>query len=343
MPMLGLDLGTHTFRAIELGKTKQGYLINKYGIYENPKINLDPSSPQVIQDYADHLKTFVSETNFSTPKVVVSLPEEHVFMRVIGVPNMKDRDLKNSIAFEAEQHLPFPLKEVSMSYQKIGQSVAEPGRIDVQLVAAQKTILEKYVSILKKAKLIPVALEPETLAMGRALGDPVDSPYASIILNVGLSNTLVVIYYKGFVRFTRTLSMGGDALTRAIQQGLNLDYMQAEEYKKTYGLDSQQVSGKIYQVLKPIFDTLISEIKRSKLFFTTHTPNVTINKVIISGGTALLPGLLVYLANNLDLEVELANPWKNMQISSKLGSQKDYLLGNGPIFATALGLALKEL
>jgi type IV pilus assembly protein PilM len=83
------------------------------------------------------------------------------------------------------------------------------------------------------------------------------------------------------------------------------------------------------------------EIKRSKIFFTTHNPNITIERVILSGATAQMPGLFIYMANNLDLQVELANPWKNVVISDKLPTNKDSLAEKGPVYATSVGLALK--
>jgi type IV pilus assembly protein PilM len=219
----------------------------------------------------------------------------------------------------------------------------EKGKMDVQLVAAKKTILEKYVTILRGARLIPRGIEPETLSIGRVLGDSPDHPSASVILNIGYTETLIIITYRGFVRFTRSITVGGDVLTRAISQGLGFDYVQAEEYKKAYGLDTNQAEGKIFAVLKPLFDNIIQEVVRSKMFFTTHNPDININRVILCGGTALMPGLFFYMANNLDLEVELANPWKNIQFSDKVTSKKEELLQQGPVFAASAGLALKEI
>ncbi|HSX39425.1 MAG TPA: type IV pilus assembly protein PilM [Candidatus Saccharimonadales bacterium] len=343
MPIIGLDLGRHNFRAIELDKEKGKPVLLKYGNSENPKVNLDNSGKEDIQLYSNALKQFLVESGFTTSNVVVALPESLVFMRVIKTPNMNEKDLKNFIQYEAEQYIPLPAKEVNLSHQILDIDPLDKGKMNVQLVAAKKSTLEKYIEIIKGAKLTPKALEPETLAIARILGDAEDHPSASLILNLGFSSTLIIITYKGYVRFTRTLTFGGEALTKSIQQDLSLDYTQAEEYKKTYGLDSSQADGKIFNVLKPLFDNIILEIKKSRIFFTTQNPNVNINRVILSGGTALMPGLLFYMANNLDLEVELSNPWKNIQLSGKLSTQKDLLIQQGPLFATCAGLALKEL
>jgi type IV pilus assembly protein PilM len=145
------------------------------------------------------------------------------------------------------------------------------------------------------------------------------------------------------VRFTRSISIGGDDLTKAVEQNLGFDFSQAEEYKKTYGLDSKQAEGKVAAAIRPIFDQILNEAKRAKVFYTTHNPNVIINRMIIAGGSALMPGLLFYVANNLDIEVELANPWRNVSLAKGIESQKDQIFENGPTYVTAVGLALKVL
>jgi type IV pilus assembly protein PilM len=108
-------------------------------------------------------------------------------------------------------------------------------------------------------------------------------------------------------------------------------------------LDKLQAEGKVYDVLKPITDNLIMEVKRASVFFTKHSPSATIKRVILSGGTALMPGLLSYIANNLDMEVQIANPLKNMVISPKLEKQKASLVEHAATYSTAIGLAMKGL
>lgn len=132
-------------------------------------------------------------------------------------------------------------------------------------------------------------------------------------------------------------------MTRSIEQSLNLDYVQAEEYKKVYGLNQDQAEGKIYAVLKPMFDNIIGEVGRAQVFFTTHHPNVNINRVILSGGTALMPGLLLYMANNLSIEVEIANPFNNIEFAREVEEKRDWHIQNGPLFSAPVGLALKEV
>ena len=343
MPIVGLDLGSNNFRAVEIEGKKNSFILNKFGHYDNPKLNLQSDEKGDIESYSSALKEFFDEIGFSTPEVVVSLNEMNVYMRTITLPQMSDGDLKNSITFEAEQYIPLPMSEVNLSYQKLDTEVLPEGKMNVQIVAAKKTILEKYVEILKQSRLIPRAIEPETIALGRVLGDNRDNPLGTIILDMGYKRTLIIIVYYGFVRFTRSIPIGGEVISRAIQQGLNLDYSQADEYKKVYGIDPNQVDGKIYEVVKPIIDNVLTEVKRASLFFTKQNPGANMKRVILTGGTAQMPGLLSYMAGNLDLEVEVSNPLKYVELSSRLEKQRAAFLEEGPIFSTPIGLALKEV
>jgi type IV pilus assembly protein PilM len=345
MSALGLDLGRHSFRAVELDRKKDNLILLNYGAYSNPKIDIESSSPRELDLYSEALKHFFREIKFEGREVIVSLPESEVFTRVISVPQMSEKDLKSSVGFEVSQYLPISIDDVKYDVQIIDPDLLknENNKMNVLLVAAKKTVLDKYVKLIKKADLIPIGLEPQTLAVQRALGDSRYNSNASIIVDIGTLSTQLIVTYRGYVRFTRVLSTGGYTLTKALMQGLDLEENQAEQYKKAYGLDEDQVEGKVYKVLKPVFDNILLEIKRSKIFYTTHNPDVKITKVILSGGTALMPGILFYLASNLDAEVELANPWRDINLPKKLENHKDLIMDHGPIYVGAVGLALKEM
>ena len=340
--VIGLDLGKHTFRAVELDKSKKGLFVTNLGVYDNPKLNISDESKDSQNEYANAIKQFIKDTGFSTSKVIISLEEKDVFMRLIKVPIMNDKELKSSIMFEAEQYIPLPLEEVNLSYQKLSLPSDPKGKVSVQLVAAKKTMLDRYISMIKAAKLTPIGIEPEALSIGRALTRDGGGESATLILHLGFEKSLIIIAFKGHVVFTRTISVGGDAMTRSLEQNLDLDYIQAEEYKKAYGLNKDQAEGKIYEVLRPMIGNVIGEVGRAQVFFTTHHPNVNISRVVLSGGSALMPGLLFHMTSNLDLEVELANPFSSITFSKKIESKKDWHVEQGPLFSTPVGLALKE-
>lgn len=343
MRIIGLDLGNSTFKGVEMSDDKGNIVLRRFGVYENTSISFNAEDDHSRKEYIAALRHFISESGFSVSDVVVSLPEDQVFTRVIQVPNMSPAELETSIQFEAEQYIPIPMSEVNFAFQVLEKDPQDTSKMNVLLVAAKLTILNKYLDILKNAGLNPKGLEPGTLAIQRALFPSKEDTNAKIILNITRESTHIVIVQRGGVRFTRSVPIGGETFTKALQQSLKLDYKQASEYKKTYGMDPSQVEGHVYGVLKPLIDNIVGELNRAKIFYTSRNPGVNIDKVTISGGSALMPGLLVYLTSVLDLEVVLANPWHSIQLSSRISEHKEYLLNNAPIFVTPIGLALKVI
>ena len=344
MPVVGLDLGSQNIKAVEVEKQKGRIFLRKLGFHSDPELNLYSAQQKDWDSYAAVLKKFFAETGFTTPEVVVPLPETEVYMRVVKFPQMDEKELKTSIAYEAEQYIPIPIKEVNFDSQILDKDSLDKDKMNVLMVAAKKSVISKYVYILGKAGLTPKGLEPAALAIARVFADSsADPALAVVILQIGATDSQIVISSGGYVRFTRSVNVGGVDLTKAVEQSLGFDMTQAEEYKKTYGLDTHQGEGKVAAAIRPVFDQILNEVKRARIFYTTHNPGVTINRVIIGGGTALMPGLLFYVANNLDIEVELANPWRNIEFSRALASQKQQIIEHAPTYVTAVGLALKGI
>lgn len=348
MSVIGLDLGARKFRAVEIEKGKGSHVLSNFGAYEGRDLDLNFSNEDHINKYAQQIKEFMREHNFGTSHVISAIPERDVFIQTIETPVMNQKDLNNFIELGSEEYIPDSLENVTFSAQIIGKDEKEDksnksSTMNVLLVASKNDVLNRYVNVLKLAGLTPAGLEPETLSIERVLGDTAERPNASLIVNIGLLATQIIVSYRGYVRFTRSLSLGGEDLTKAVEKELNLDFIQAEEYKKAYGLDESQVESKVFNAIKPVFDKILNEINRSKTYYTTHNQDVMINRVILSGGTALMPGLLLYIANKLDVEAELANPWRNVRISEKIKTKRKSLMESGPLYASAVGLALKEI
>ena len=340
MTALGLQLKSNGFAAVEVETKKNTKTLKKWGYQESPDINLSLSDDESTKPYIGKLKEFLFDFGFKSNQVVTGFPQEEVFVRTIEVPPMADKDLENYIKHESAQYIPLPLEEVTLGYEKMPVDFSEKEKINVLLVAAKKSTVEKYIRIVKSAGLTPLALEPESLSMARSLGSAGSVPSAELIVEIGFKQTLILLVYKGFVVLTRTVPFGDDFLIKALEQGLSLDTDRAVEYKNTYGLDRDKVEGKVYEVLAPVFSKIVEEIKKSKIFFGTHNSNIPVAKIIVSGNTALMPGILVYMVENFGMEVELANPWSQLDMSG-VGSKRDELFAKGPIFSVSVGLALK--
>ncbi len=335
---LALDIGSHSIKLIELGSDASGITLLSAGSTLTPPKALS-SNTQVDQEaIAASIKKLWKDTGSKSKSVNIALPESQVITRIIEVPQLSSRELASAIKWEAEQYIPLPLDQVTVDFTVLRDSTATgTNKMDVLLVASPKVLVEKYVSILERADLTPNAVETEIIATSRALSRSAMTVKNAMIVAIGAQTTDLAILRGGVLAFTRSISAGGEALSRALAQGLGFEYAQAEQFKKTYGLEKDKLEGKIVAAVKPIMDTIVGEITRALAFYQEKYKDEHIGVAFLSGGTARLPGMVVYLAQSLNCEIQLANPW----VGIKRDSRFRVLDSEGPVFTVAVGLALR--
>lgn len=337
--ILGLDIGSHSVKLIEIGSSGGPVLLAAGSIPTPPKA-LQSSLEADHQAVAAAIKQLIKETGAKSDSVVFALPESQVFTRVIEVPALSARELASAIGWESEQYIPLPLDQVNLDYSVL-RDAKETGtdKMDVLLVASPKTLLEKYLSIIEMAELIPLAAETEIIATARALSrSAAGTKNATLLVSLGAQTTDLAILRGGVLAFTRSIAAGGEALSRALVSGLDFNANQAEEFKRTYGLEQDKLQGKIVTAVRPIMDTIVGEMKRALAFYAEKHKDEHVESVLLSGGTAKLPGMVVYIAQNVGIEAQLANPWVGITRDPRFS----VLDKEGPTFTVAVGLALRE-
>lgn len=335
---IGLDIGSFSIKAVVLShKTKPVSLVS-FGSIAAPQPGVASENPFELEAEAKSIKTLLTSIKAPDAPVVVALPESKIFTRVISdLPFLSDEELASSIRYSAEEFVPLPTDQVNLYWQVINRSKPQ-NNTSVFVVASPKNTVNKYLKMLDFIKIKPHALETELIAATRALVG--NNPYAptTLIVQLGSHSTDFAVVSKGLILLTRSIGTGGMALTRAISQYLNFEPVQAEEYKKVYGMLEDQLGGKIFQVLKPLVDIILTEAQRVIQSFQAKNVQNPIKRVVLSGGGAKLPGLVIYFANTLGLEIQEADPWyfigKDKSLQAKLVDSAQYTI--------AVGLALRE-
>ncbi|MFH1895861.1 MAG: type IV pilus assembly protein PilM [bacterium] len=332
--VVGLDLGSNSIKGVEIESKRNKKILKSYSIGKSLPVSLNSSQVLDTTAIVEHLKEFYRESHFSTLSVNVTLSEEKVFTRVVTLPGMSPKEVGKAIKWEAQQYIPMEIEDVNFDYQIIEDT---KDALKVLLVAAPKEAVTKIINIVKQAGLEPLGIETTIQALSH-LRQLKESGGASLVLSFSSNTTDLGVIQAGLVRFTRSLPLGGDTLARSISEGLNIPLSQAEEYKKSYGLDDEKLEGKITKASAPILNMLVSEVRRSVDFYLSRGYGSGIERLFLSGGTANLPGITSYLAGKLGFEVVLVDPLSGLILSDKV---KDEDLDNlGPSLALSVGLAL---
>lgn len=334
----GLDIGSTSIKAVFLSQEKDAYLLRAAGSIPTPLKGMLSDSPIDQETMAKAIRTLIAEAKITSKFVNVSLPENRVYTKVVEMSILSDKELATAIYWEAEQSIPVPLNEITFDYTVLRrpEKMEEGTNMQVLLVGAPTQIIDKYNEILTLSGLTTVSIETELLSIIRALSS-INLP-TSIIVSIGAVGTSLAIIREGIVVFTYFIPIGGVAITRSIASDFGFEISSAEQYKQTYGYSSSEFEGKIGKSILPILNSILTEVKKAISFYTEkYQQDAPISQIILSGGTAKLPGINSFFVKNSGIETITGNPWK------VVGSQQipKEMLENGPYYSVVIGLAMK--
>ncbi|MCH7730464.1 type IV pilus assembly protein PilM [Patescibacteria group bacterium] len=334
---VGLDIGSKTIKMVELSPDGKGMKLQAAGVlgYKGADIEKLEDEKDFVA-VAEVVRKLHKEAKISSKEVVLSLPEHLVFTQTIKFPPLTDAEIASAVKWEAEQIIPIPVAEAIIQHQILERrEKASPPVVIVLLVAAPRSLVEKYAKIVHLGRLTPVAVETDLVALVRALAPP---DKTVLIVDFGAKSTDLAIAKNGLLSFSRSIPTAGEAFTRAVAQALDVEPAQAEEYKKTYGLSEEKLEGKVKSSLSSVFKVVTDEIKKAIHYYQTEEQGDAPKSLILSGGTSGMPDALSELTNLLEMEVEIGNPFKNITVDP--GMEKS-LAGYAPLYSVAVGLALR--
>jgi len=347
---LGIDIGTSTIKVVELIPRGERVKLEKYGeisiqtLYEKPFRTFEKSTLLLSsQDISRAIQAIIEEAKISERKAIFSIPDFASFFTNFELPSMTKEELPDAIRFEARHHIPLPLSEVTLDWSIIeGEVDQRKIPLKILLVAVPNEVISQYQKIASLAKLELKALEAEVFGLTRSLIK--EDPRVIALLDFGAQSSTISLIDKGVLKISHSFDVSGNELTQLLAKSLNIDYWQAENLKRKYGLnlpdkEASSIALKIRDILIPLVDLILLEIEKISLnFFQKEKKGV--QKIILAGGLALLPGLKDYFLKNLKKEVEIANPFLDLMYPPILD---ETLKEMGPAYAIAVGMALRGL
>jgi len=339
--IIGLDIGSASIKLVEIQKDNSTAQLITYGITEQSRDIIKSDPLKAKDDIIKIIKDLLNQARVTTDRVTSVLPGFSVFCSIVQIPPMSNKEITSAIQWEAKKLVPIPSEEMILDWKIIDQpdikNDGEKKKISIILTATSKNIVNHYVDIINKSELELVALETPSFALQRSLAP--NNPESLLILNIGAVYTNIDIINKGIPVVNKTIDIGGATITKNIVSTFNINKARAEQFKLDFGLmDKGSQTTQVKSSVEFIINSLISEIKQvMNIYQRRH--NEPLKKVIISGGSSLLLGLPDYLEQNLNLKVQVGNPWQNISYPQDLEASLEKI---GPRMAIAIGLALRQ-
>jgi len=237
-PIIGLDIGSSSVKAVQLRKTGKTIELEKFGIAEvHPNGDKQAVMGDPIRAKVDAVRRALIAGKFQARQAVSSVGGEPVLVRYIQMVAMPEAELRNALRWEAEGYIPYDIEEVNLDSVILGPAPDNAEKLDVLLVAVKKDLIERHLSIIKQADLTCSTVDVDSFAFLNQF-EYNYQPGANDVLalvNVGAETTSVSIMRGGVCRFSREFSIAGDSITTSIQNKLNIPFLQAEQMKITLG------------------------------------------------------------------------------------------------------------
>lgn len=361
---LGIDIGAGGIKLVELRKSKGRPQLWTYGILEetldvhapkavsaeaNPapvdsiggKKTTVPPDPRVAL-YAEKLRLVVEASRAVTRQATASLPVSQVFHAVMNLPPVPEKEIEREVRLRAAKVLPKPIEEMQVVHQILPRvKDAETKDIRLLVTAAEKRLVRFYTDIFAAAGLALTELETEAFAIERSL---VGRDTATVmVVDIGAERTNFFIMDNGAPMSHRSIVVGGRIFDGALERALGIDAGLVPQIKRdlaSTGADDMSVS-----MFAPAIDPIIKEIQYGIDLYSRQTGNgqKRVEKIILSGGSALFPPILKMLREAFPAHsqaVFVGDPWARVVYQQGL---KPVLNEIGPRMAVAIGLALRRI
>lgn len=331
-----LDIGTNSMRIVQLsGSSQHGWTLQKYAYV--------PITPQLTQDSSDLGKKrlgeailgAVNQAGIKTKNIALGLPAKKTFTSIVETDTLPEKELAKSFKYEIDKYVPMAMSDAKADYIILGPSPNGPTKTEVLVSSVSKEYAENAMEMIEKTGLNIIAMEPEPLALARALTSP-GAIDATMVVDFGETSTDIVITYKNQPRLVRSVPGGIDTFIRAIANGLNVRLDQARQFVLKFGLDQTQVNGQVYNILNTYLDNYASELTKSVRFFQTKYLNGKVGGIVLSSYASMVPLFPEYIENKTGIPTIKGNPWQFVRTTA---GQQRALENVSCEFAVAIGLS----
>jgi type IV pilus assembly protein PilM len=342
--MIGLDISSSSVKLVELGQSQTGeFVLERFASEPFEKGWIADGQIEKFDEVADAVRRVVQKSGSRTKQVVMAMPQSAVITKKIMLPaGLREEELELQVESEANQYIPFSLDEVSLDFCVIGPSATSHGDVEVLIAASRKDRVQDRQGLAEAAGLKPVVLDIEShasrLAMSRVIQAlPNQGKDALVALfEIGAETTSLKVLRDDDMLYDRDQAFGGAQLTSVISRQYGFSFEEAEQKKLTGDLPEDYES----TILQPFVDSMSQEIGRALQYFFTSTPHHKVHYVMLSGGSATLPGLKERVTELTGFASQVVNPFDNMKLGG--GVREAKVRREAPSYLTACGLAMRR-
>jgi type IV pilus assembly protein PilM len=339
--LVGVDIGSSSIKVCQLKESRKGLELVRLGFAQLPSQTIVDGHVMNSGAVVETLARVFHDKKIKQRDVAMSVSGQSVIIRKITVPMMTPAELAEQIQWEAEQHIPFDIKDVQIDYEVLRRR-PEAGQMDLLLVAAKKDEISDYAQLARDAKLRPQVVDIDAFTIQNVFefsrGLPPEQTVA--LINVGASLSTLNIVARGVSTFTRDIANGGNLISDEIRKRLGISFEQAEDFKCGRA-EAGQPPFQVAQVMESVIDSIAGEIQRSLDFFMATSGEAEIARIYLMGGTARIALLPQAIERRARVAVEVFTPLEKIAVDTT-AIDPAVLANVSAQLAISLGLAMRK-
>lgn len=281
--ILGLDIGSTSIKISELDVSRSKATLQSFIMIPVPTGTMGSGEIADLNRVGTILQKMFRDLKSKRKGVAVGMWGTSVFIKRISIPRVDKKLIIEQLKFEAEQHIPFDINNVTLNYHVL-PFVNSPETLEILLIAAQNEVSRQYVQVIESAGLKCSIVDVSGFALanvfefnyGRAPNDVI------VLLNIGSQVTNFIIIESGEVTFCRDIPVGGSSYNSELSKNFGLTYQEAESLKLS-AAKGQEVPDGVSQTITQVNDQIVDEIRSTIDFLKVTNQGLKISKCFYTG------------------------------------------------------------
>ncbi len=336
---VGLDIGSHTIKVVEIEHKSEGPSLVKFGMAELAPEAIVEGEIMDRQLVVETIQNLFESLEIRRKQVASGVSGRGVIVKRITMERLPPQEAREAIQWEAEQHVPYDINDVSLDFEILDTDVG-PTQMQVLLVAAKRDLISSHADLIREAGLLPAVIDVNSFAVQNAAEVNYDFAKNEVValVNIGGELTNVNLVQGGVPLYTQDLSLGGNGFVEALQKKYQVS---REEALAALRVHDGGPTLDVTSVVRSFCADLGVAIERSLVFLKSSGDSDRIDRVLISGGGARIRGIAAGLADRLKAPVEVVDSLRRVAFAPEPFHGNDPR-EVAPQLMVGLGLALRK-
>ena len=331
-----LDIGTNSMRIVQLfGNANHGWTLSKYAYVPLDQKLINDTTELGRKRLGEAIMGAVNQAGIKTKNIAIGLPASKTFTSIVETETLPEKELAKTFKYEIDKYVPMPMSDAKADYIVLGPSPNDPAKTEILVSSIAKEYAESTLEVIEKTGLNVIAMEPEPLAMARALAIP-GAIDATMIVDFGEKSTDLVIVFRNQPRLVRSIPGGFGNFVKTLASNLAVREDQARQFILKFGLAEDKVEGQVFKILSHPLESYASELAKSVRFFQTKYINGKVGGIVLSGYASRIPLFAEYIEARTNVPTMKGNPWQSVRTTKE---QQRALAPVANEFAVVIGLS----